>query len=106
MLEIKRKTFVRLPGTLLVTQHSLTTVRGHMAVWDPTGHLMPFFAVGHLASRHPSGCLALFLTTQCPPGHIGHKIPKTIDAPLKPVTLGMIIPLSALFYHLSNLDAA
>ena len=95
-MEIKRKILVRLPGTLLATQHSLATDSGLMAVSDPNGHLLPFFAVGHLASRRSSGCLALFLTTQCP-GRIGHKSPKTIDAPWKSVISGMIIPLSALF---------
>ena len=97
MMEIKRKTFIRLPGTLLATQHSLATVSDLMAVLDPSGHLMPFFAVGLLASRRPSGCLALFLTSHYPPGRIGHKSPKTIDAPWKSVISGMIIPLSALF---------
>ena len=95
MMEIKRKIFVILSCTLLATQRSLATVSGLMAVWDLTGHLMPFFAVGHLGSRLPSGCLALFLTTQCP-DRIGRKSLKTIDAPWKSAISGMIIPLSAL----------
>ena len=96
MMEIKCKTFARLPGTLLATQCSLATVSGLMAVWDPSGHMMPFFAVGHLAARRSSGCLALCLTTQCPPDRIGRKSLKTIDAPWKSAISGMIIPLSAL----------
>ena len=103
---IKHKTIVRLPGTLLAIQRSLATVSGLIAVSDPGGHLMSFFALGHRASRRPSGCLALFLTTQYPPGRIGHKSPKTIDAAWKPVISGMIIPLSVLFHQLSNSDAA
>ena len=49
MMDIRRKPFARFSGTLLATQHSLATVSALMAVWDPSGHLMPFFAVGHLA---------------------------------------------------------
>ena len=98
MIEFKRKPFVRLPGTLLATQHSLATVSGLMAVWDPSGHLMPFFAVGHLPSRRPSGCLALCLTIQRPPGRIGRKSPKAIDARWRSAISGMIIPPSVLFH--------
>ena len=94
---IKCKTFVIRPGTRLATQRSLATVSGLMAVWDSNDHLMPFFAVGHLASRHPSSCLALCLTNQCPPGRIGRKSTKTIDAPWKSAMSGMIISPSALF---------
>ena len=46
MMEIKRKTFVSLSGTLLATQRFLATVSALMAVWQPPGHLIPFLAIG------------------------------------------------------------
>ena len=101
MMEIKHKTFVILPGTLLATQHSLATVSGLMAVLDPSGHLMPFFAVKHLVCRCPSGCLALYLTSQCTPGRIGRKSPKTIDTPWKSAISGMICNPSVCAFFIS-----
>ena len=92
MMEIKRKPFARLPGTLLATPCSLATVSGLMTVWDPSDHLIPF-AVGHL----PSGCLTLCLTIQRPPGRIVRKSPKAIDAPWNSAISGLVIPPSALF---------
>ena len=54
----------------------------HGCCWDPDGHFMPLFAVGHLASRRPSSCLALCLTIQCP-GRIGRMSPQNHRCPME-----------------------
>ena len=75
MIDIKHKTFVILSGTVLATQRSLATVRALMC---PSRCLS--WLLGILTKRHLYGCLALFLATRRPPGRIGPKHPKTIDA--------------------------